>query len=84
MEQSCIACHNHPDSRSPKKDWREGDVVGVLKIVRPLEREIGNTQAGLRSAFLLMGATASLLLVISVAATVFAQRRRKAVSHDGR
>jgi serine/threonine protein kinase len=83
MEKSCIACHNHPDSVSPKKDWKEGDVVGVLKIVRPLEREISNTQAGLRSAFLLMGTTASLLLVVSVAATVVAQYRRKAASRDG-
>jgi hypothetical protein len=82
MEKSCIACHNHPDSLSPKKDWKEGDVVGVLKIVRPLEREIENTQAGLRSAFLLMGATSSLLLVISIAVTVVAQNRRKAVSRD--
>jgi serine/threonine protein kinase len=80
MEKSCIACHNHPDSLSPKKDWKEGDVVGVLKIVRPLQREIENTQAGLRSAFLLMGATSSLLLVISVAVTVVAQNRRKAAS----
>jgi hypothetical protein len=84
MEKSCIACHNHPDSLSPKKDWKEGDVVGVLKIVRPLEREIDNTKAGLRSAFLLMGATSSLLLVLSVAATVVAQYRRKAVSHEPR
>jgi serine/threonine protein kinase len=82
MEKSCIACHNHPDSLSPKKDWKEGDVVGVLKIVRPLEREIDNTQAGLRSAFLLMGATSSLLLVISIAVTVVAQHRRKAVTRD--
>jgi hypothetical protein len=82
MEKSCIACHNHPDSVSPKKDWREGDVVGVLKIVRPLEREIGSTQAGLRSAFLLMGGTSTLLLVVSVAATFFANHRRKA-SHAG-
>ena len=80
MEKSCLGCHNHPDSRSPKKDWKEGDVVGVLKIVRPLEREIDNTQAGLRGAFLLMGAISSLLLVISVAVTVVAQHRRKAVS----
>ena len=84
MEKSCIACHNHPDGLSPKKDWNEGDVVGVLKIVRPLEREIDNTQAGLRSAFMLMGATSSLLLVISVAVTVVAQHRRKAASHDAR
>ena len=80
MEKSCISCHNHPDSLSPKKDWKEGDVVGVLKIVRPLEREIDNTQAGLRSAFLLMGAIWSLLLVISVAVTIVAQYRRKGAS----
>lgn len=80
MEKSCLGCHNHPDSRSPKKDWKEGDVVGVLKIVRPLDREIDNTQRGLRGAFTLMGATATLLLVISVVVTVIAQRRRKAAT----
>lgn len=77
MEKSCLGCHNHPDSRSPKKDWKEGEVVGVLKIVRPLDREIDNTQAGLRGAFLLMGLISSSLVVISVAVTVVTQRRRK-------
>jgi tRNA A-37 threonylcarbamoyl transferase component Bud32 len=77
MEKSCLGCHNHPDSLSPKKDWKEGDVVGVLKIVRPLDREIDNTQAGLRGAFLLIGSISSLLLVISVGMTVLAQYRRK-------
>jgi hypothetical protein len=76
MEKSCISCHNHPDSLSPKKDWKEGDVVGVLKIVRPLEPEIDGTKSGLRSAFVLMGTIWSLLLVISVAATIVAQHRR--------
>jgi serine/threonine protein kinase len=80
MEKSCISCHNHPDSMSPKKDWKEGDVVGVLKIVRPLEREIDNTQAGLRRAFLLMGSIWLLLLVISVAVTIVVQYRRTRAS----
>jgi len=77
MEKSCIGCHNHPDSRSPKKDWQVGDVVGVLKIVRPLDREIDNTQTGLRGAFLIMGTISSLLLVVSAAVIVITQRRRK-------
>ena len=77
MEKSCLGCHNHPSSRSPKKDWKEGDVVGVLKIVRPLDREIGNTRAGLRGAFALMGTISTALLVISVVVMVIAQRRRK-------
>jgi hypothetical protein len=80
MEKSCLSCHNHPDSRSPKKDWKEGDVVGVLKIVRPLEQEMANTHAGMRGAFVLMGATSLLLLVISVVVTIIAQYRRKASS----
>jgi hypothetical protein len=78
MEKSCLGCHNHPDSRSPKKDWKVGDVVGVIKIVRPLDREIAMTRTGLRGAFVLMGTTLALLLAISAAATVIAQRRRKA------
>lgn len=77
MEKSCIACHNHPDSLSPKKDWKEGEVVGVLKIVRPLDREIVNTQDGLRSAFLIMGVVASILLSVSVAAAFVASHRRR-------
>jgi len=77
MEQSCLGCHNHPESPSPKKDWKVGDVVGVLKIVRPLDREIESTRNGLRGAFVLMGSTAALLVVVSVAVTILAQRRRK-------
>jgi serine/threonine protein kinase len=78
MEKSCLGCHNHPDSRSPKKDWQVGDVVGVMKIVRPLEREIADTQAGLRGAFALMGTILTVMLGLSITATVIAQRRRKA------
>lgn len=80
MEKSCLGCHNHPQSQSPRKDWKEGDVVGVLKIVRPLDREIDNTQRGLRGAFTLMGAISTMLLVISVGVTLIAQRRGKAAA----
>jgi hypothetical protein len=80
MEKSCIGCHNHPQSQSPKKDWKEGDVVGVLKIVRPLDREIDSTQDGLRRAFLIMGSIWSLMLVASAILTVIVQRNRRTVS----
>lgn len=41
MRASCVDCHNaHPDS--PKKDWREGDVRGVVEVVVPVEElEVG-------------------------------------------
>jgi PAS domain S-box-containing protein len=36
MKPTCVACHNsHPDS--PKKDWRVGDVRGVLEVSYPLD-----------------------------------------------
>ncbi len=35
MRASCIQCHNeHPDS--PRRDWKEGDVRGVLEVEIPL------------------------------------------------
>jgi hypothetical protein len=49
----------------------------VLKIVRPLDREIDSTRTGLRGAFTLMGSISTLLLVLSVGVTVLTQRRRK-------
>jgi hypothetical protein len=73
MEQSCLGCHNHPTGPSPKKDWKVGDVVGVLKIVRPLDREIESTHRGLRGAFFLMGSIATFLVVVSVAVTIAGQ-----------
>ncbi len=78
MEKSCLGCHNDlsPASKSPKRDWRVGDVVGVLKIVRPLDREIENTQTGLRGAFTLMASISTLLICFSIAITAISRRRR--------
>jgi len=54
MRKQCVDCHNdHPDS--PKKNWEEGDVRGVLEIIRPLDAVVAQTQAGLRGTFLLLG-----------------------------
>jgi hypothetical protein len=72
MQESCVKCHNSHD-QSPKKDWKEGDLVGVLLITRPLDRDIERTQAGLRSAFFVIGAT----VVVFVGGAVAAMRRRR-------
>src|SRR5262249_18084521 len=53
MKESCVKCHNgHP--QSPKKDWKEGELVGVLLITRSLDRDIERTRSGLQSAFVLI------------------------------
>jgi predicted Ser/Thr protein kinase len=61
MQQTCIDCHNtHPDS--PKRDWRIGDVRGVVEIIHPLDRDAARTREGLRGAFVFVsGVCASLL-----------------------
>ncbi len=36
MGANCVSCHNnHPES--PKKDWKEGDVRGVLAVTVPID-----------------------------------------------
>ena len=65
MKQSCVECHNSSLS-SPKRDWVEGDVAGVLAITRPLRRDIRTTRAGLRSAFNAMAGTTVLLMGLSL------------------
>lgn len=61
MKQSCVQCHNS-DAMSPKRDWSEGEVAGVLSITRPLHRDIESTRSGLRSAFNLIAGVATLLM----------------------
>src|SRR5262249_44699768 len=48
MQAACLRCHNDPASGSPKTDWKEGDVRGVVELVRPLGGEVGRAQAGLK------------------------------------
>lgn len=77
MEESCVKCHNQSE-RSPKKDWKVGDVVGVLKIVRSLDRDIERTRQGLLGAFVMMGGSVLVLLGISVAVIMGARVRSRA------
>ena len=65
MQESCVKCHNQ-DERSPKRDWKIGDVAGVLAITRPLERDIERTRSGLFGAFALVAATAIVLVMLSL------------------
>src|SRR5207245_3260481 len=53
MQATCVQCHNsHNDST--KKDWKEGEVVGVLEIIRPLDRDVARSKEGLRGTLVLM------------------------------
>jgi serine/threonine protein kinase len=75
MERSCIECHNtHP--QSSRKDWQEGDVRGVLEIIRPLDRDEARVGEALGLA-LLLSAVVSCLLLGGALLVVWAGRQRR-------
>ena len=75
MKQTCVECHNsHNDST--KKDWKVGEVVGLLEIIRPLDRDAARASDGLRFTLMLMGAISGSLLLLSVL-VVFVGRLRR-------
>ncbi|MCA1995086.1 MAG: DUF3365 domain-containing protein, partial [Coleofasciculus sp. S288] len=54
LKPSCVSCHNaHPDS--PKRDWKVGDVRGIVEITTPLDSFTKQTNNGLRGTFLTLG-----------------------------
>ena len=53
MRPACVDCHNtHPDS--PKVDWEEGDVRGVLEVITPLDAPLAAIRSGLVDTAVLM------------------------------
>ena len=78
MQENCVKCHNST-KESPKKDWQQGELAGVLSITRPLEREIERTRTGLRSAFYLVAVMSSLVVCVSCLLV----RRKRPVGDSG-
>jgi serine/threonine protein kinase len=61
MKRTCIECHNtHP--QSGRKDWQEGEVRGVLVIIRPLGKDEERVGEALHLALLLSVIVSCLLL----------------------
>ncbi|HEY9605587.1 MAG TPA: adenylate/guanylate cyclase domain-containing protein [Allocoleopsis sp.] len=54
MKPSCIGCHNQTSPDSPKKDWKVGDVRGVLEITTPLDRVLGRSQQAVQGTFAML------------------------------
>lgn len=53
MRASCVQCHNeHPDT--PRKDWKEDDVRGVLEVEIPLDQAEAQAGRNLRDSSALM------------------------------
>jgi signal transduction histidine kinase len=75
MHAECISCHNtRPDS--PKRDWKVGDVRGVLEIIRPLDNVVAQSRTDLRDVFILFG----VLLTLGLGALALVVTRLRRVS----
>ncbi|WP_409478329.1 methyl-accepting chemotaxis protein [Pseudobdellovibrio sp. HCB154] len=66
VAQSCVQCHNsHP--QSPFKDWKIGDVRGVLEVEVPIKKQMAANAAMVGSSGgLSFGMTVLLLVVIGL------------------
>jgi hypothetical protein len=74
MRRSCVDCHNtHPIST--RKDWKVGDVRGVLEIIRPLKNDEARVAQALEITLLLCLVGSGLLHSGSVLG-IWATRRR--------
>jgi serine/threonine protein kinase len=79
MQQTCVQCHNGHDD-STKTDWKEGEVAGVLEIIRPLDRDTARAREGLRLTLVLMATICGSLLGLSVLVLFMGNRRRAAAA----
>jgi adenylate cyclase len=75
MQKTCVQCHNGHDD-STKKDWKEGEVAGVLEIIRPLDRDTARAREGLRFTLIFMGVISGSLLGLSFLVLLVGNRRR--------
>ncbi|MCD8486544.1 MAG: DUF3365 domain-containing protein [Desertifilum sp.] len=77
LTASCVSCHNqHPDS--PKRDWKVGDVRGVLEIIAPLDGFVAQTRSGLQETFLML----TLLSVLALTGIALVINRLRQTSQE--
>jgi diguanylate cyclase (GGDEF)-like protein len=63
MQQSCVNCHNSA-AASPKKDWKVGDVRGLIEVVQPIDAVLAGSNA--LSWNLVAGGTAAGLILLGI------------------
>ena len=73
MQSQCVDCHNsHPES--PKRDWKVGQLRGVLQIDYPLDQAVEQAGDNLHQLFWLVGVV-GLFAVTTVGLAIAGLRR---------
>ena len=77
MEPSCVACHNTLAS-SPKKDWRVGDVRGVVEITQPLDNIMLMAEDGLKMIYIALVA----IVALAITGLILVVGRFRKIHHE--
>jgi len=72
MLKDCVVCHNER-AESTKRDWKVGDVGGVLEIIRHVR---GDQTLSLRGTFFMVTSISGSLLGLCILSVVVESRRR--------
>lgn len=70
MRPACVGCHN-AHAESPKKDWKEGDIRGVVEAVVPVD----TLEAGITTGMQQLGGTLLAGLVLAIGLIFLLLRR---------
>ena len=82
LKDSCVDCHN-TRADSPKKNWKAGDVRGVLEITRPLMRDENEVKRRVRGPLWAVTLLSCGLILGAITAVVASRNRiRKASWND--
>ena len=73
FDQTCVNCHNTRID-SPKKDWKLGDVRGVIKVSVPVKHELYLSSNQVLTLFLIL---VTLILILGIHYTIMSMRRSK-------
>jgi hypothetical protein len=74
LKESCVECHN-TRADSPRKNWKVGDVRGILEITRPLMRDENEVRQRVRGPLWAVTALSGGLILAAVGAIVSRGRR---------
>lgn len=79
MRESCVSCHNSYEG-TPKKDWKTGDVRGVLEVMLPMDAITVNTRknvSAIISGFTFIALFAILYLILMIRKSLLYNRNLK-------
>jgi methyl-accepting chemotaxis protein len=77
--EACVSCHNSR-ADSPKKDWKIGDVRGVLEVILPIAAQVEANQRLEASVAWITAASLSLVAVLVATLLIFIRSQRKRIA----